>query len=115
MNSMRVYDLTKNHVLVTRESARALATVLGSALAAGQGEVELNFEGIDGITPSFLDEILAIIEERLEESDTRRLRIVVLNPPTRLSSKFVALGRGRQLSVTESETGAWVISRSAQG
>lgn len=115
MTSLRFYDLAKTRVLVTRESARALTTVLTSALATGQGEVELNFEGVDGITPSFLDEILAIVEECLTQIKEDRLRITVVNPPTRLSSKFLALGRGRRLSVEESEGGAWIITRNGDG
>jgi hypothetical protein len=115
MTSVRLYDLVKNRVLVSRESARAIEPALGSALADGRGQVELNFDGVEGMTPSFLDEILAIIEERLGAAGSEGLRIMVVNPPTRLSSKFVALGRGRQLSVKESDDGAWAITRNGQG
>src|SRR5262245_14667513 len=115
MTSVRPYDLVKNRVLVTRESARAIEPALGSALADGRGQIELNFEGVEGMTPSFLDEILAIIEERMETVLSDRIRIKIVNPPTRLSSKFVALGKGHQFLVRESEGGGWTITRDAQG
>ncbi len=107
MTAVRIHDLTQARVLVTRSSARAIANVLGDAFDQGQQELELDFSGVDGITPSFLDEVLSIIQDKLEDEE---LHIIILNPPTRLSEKFAAIGRGRGLSLEELENRSWIIT-----
>jgi len=44
-------------ILVTRESASAVREAIESSISA-EGEVALDFSGIDAVTPSFVDEIL---------------------------------------------------------
>lgn len=111
MVPLRVYELLGKRVLVTRDSARAIKGQIAEALNDGRGEVLLDFEGVMGITPSFLDETLHIIEECVAAIEGNRLRVKVLAPPTELSSKFLAVGRGHGLGVRKSEDGSWIISR----
>lgn len=109
MASVMIFDLLGSRVLVTRGSARAIGEALENALVEGQ--VELDFVGVEGMTPSFLDEALAVIEHELARAGGTLFRVLILNPPTRLSSKFAAVGRGRGLSISETPDGAsWVIS-----
>ena len=108
MGSLSIYDLVRKRALITRESAGAIREAL--AEAGHENEVILDFTGIDAVTPSFVDEVLALIEEVLRAKDRSQLRVTFLHPPTRLSSKFAAIGRGRQLQIDESEDGAWVIT-----
>lgn len=108
MESVRVYDLLRRRVLVTRESARSIGPTLSEALGRGDGRVELDFSGVEGITPSFLDEALEVIQEQLNDTGGE-LQVLILNAPTRLSSKFEAVGRGRGLSITESPEGRWLV------
>lgn len=96
-------------VLVTRESARSLEADLRRAVSAGGGEVLLDFSGVDGITPSFLDETLGLIQEAYEAAQPGGLLVRVLSPPTRLTAKFEAVGRGRGLSIREGSGSEWVI------
>ena len=112
MKSLDVFDLMHKRALVTRESARAVGNALATAVTAARGEVVLDFSGIDAVTPSFVDEALGSIGEMLAGSDTSQLRLVFLNVPTRLSAKFAAVGRARGLEISESESGAWIITRS---
>jgi len=114
MGTVMIYDLVGKRVLVTRQSARTIDPMLAIAVAEDEGEVVLDFSGVDGITPSFLDEILAIIEKHLRASQEGKFRVIVANPPTRLSAKFSAVGRGRGLSIGESERGAWIITKHEQ-
>ena len=111
MKTVNIYELLQRHILVTRDSARSIQPALAAALANSRGEVALDFLGVDGLTPSFLDETLAIIEECFDGADLTPLRVLVENPPTRLSSKFAAVGRGHGLSIEESDGGDWIISR----
>ena len=110
MGSLKIFDLVGTRVLVTRSSARKLAPDLADVLVGGSGEITLDFAGIDGLTPSFLDEILSVLEESVLASGGGRLRVQVMNSPTQLSSKFAAVGRSHGLVAKESESGTWIIS-----
>ena len=114
MGTVQVYQLLKKRVLVTRESARAIQSELAHALTNTNGEVYLDFRGVEGLTPSFLDEMLIVIEESMPESPRGPLRLRLHNPPTRLSSKFAAVGRAHRLSIAQSDDGSWIISRNLE-
>ncbi len=112
MQTLRIFDLMGKRVLVTRGSARAIQSNLGAALREGAGQVALDFLGIEGIAPSFLDEILSVVEDCIQDTSDNQLQIMVINSPTQLSSKFAAVGRGHGLSIRESGSGTWIISKS---
>lgn len=94
---------------MTRDSARSMARELSRALMAGHGEIVLDFSGVNGITPSFLDETLGLIQDALDDARLDRLLVRVLNPPTRLTAKFEAVGRGRGLLIRESGESMWIV------
>ena len=77
----------------------------------GQGQVTLDFSEIDGLTPSFFDEMLRIIEESIPSETLNQFNVTMKNPPTQLSSKFVAVGKGHGLDITELDNGSWVIAK----
>lgn len=109
--AVKVHELLQKKVLVTRESARAIEPQLTTAAKEEGAPLELDFIGVDALTPSFMDEVLAIISRVLAETNASRVDVRVLNPPTRLSSKFEAVGRAYELDVRELPDGAWLISR----
>ena len=100
-----MYDLLRKRVLVTRGSARSIETKLAAALAEGNGEIALDFTGVDGITPSFLDETLTIIEESAKQRTQGPVRVTVEHLPTQFSSKFAAVGRAHGLDIQVRERG----------
>lgn len=102
MKTLRMYDLLDKRFLVTRASARAFSQELAAALAEGYGEVALDFSGVEGLTPSFLDEILTVIEECVSRISEMQPRVTITNSPTQLSSKFALLGKGHNLAIKES-------------
>ena len=112
METLRIFDLMGKRVLVTRGSARAIQSNLAAAIREGEGQVALDFFGIDGLAPSFLDEILSVVEDCIQDTTHNQLQIIVINSPTQLSSKFAAVGRGHGLSIRESGSGTWIISKS---
>jgi len=108
----------KDKILVSRESAHLLqselSTLLGAMTASGPREVVLDFEGVEGIAPSFLDELISILEAQLRASGDRRNHAIVLaHPPARLSLKFEAVARGHKLSVQTQADGSWRLSCAA--
>jgi hypothetical protein len=105
--ALRINDLVGRKVLVLRESARPLAPALLTAIDEGNGKIELDFSGIEGITPSFLDELLGIISEQLTKRES--VEIVISHPPTTLSEKFSAVGRSYGLTIRETVGGDWTI------
>ena len=105
-----VLELLGNRALVTRESARRLRPAITDSLARETGEVVLDFSGILGVTPSFVDELLQVIQDGLGESGLSELRVTAKNPPTRLSLKLVAIAKGRGAELRETEAGAWTVA-----
>lgn len=108
MSGLALHDVLKNRVLVTRASARVVAPAIESAIRDGRGALKLDFSGVDGITPSFLDELLSVVQEAFRRLNVDSFRVEILNPPTALSAKFAAIGRGRELSLTDSGAG-WIV------
>ena len=111
VKTVKIYDLVQKRVLVTRDSARTIQRDLAAAMAQGDGALELDLEDIGGLTPSFFDETLTIIEENAAQNDGDQFHVTVKNPPTRLSSKYVVISRAHGLIVQESESGTLEISR----
>ena len=121
MRTLRVNDVLKDKVLVSRESAHVLEEALSAMMAAartpenssGATTMAVDFEGIEGIAPSFLDELLSIFESIIgsETNDLERC-LIVANPPTRLSLKFEAVARGHGMSVRALPDGSWLLTDS---
>ncbi len=121
MRTLRVNDVLKDKVLVSRESAHVLEDALSAMMAAarttenssGAASMAVDFEGIEGIAPSFLDELLSIFESIIgsETNDLER-SLIVANPPTRLSLKFEAVARGHGMSVRALPDGSWLLTDS---
>lgn len=110
MKAIRVAEFLNRRVLVTRESAHDLRNALDQALAGSQVTLTIDFEGIEGVTPSFIDELLAML---VEKAGDRGIKLLISHPPTRLTAKFTAIGRSRGLSFEEEEDGSWLIAAHA--
>ena len=111
VNKIKVFDLVPRHVLVTRESARSLETYLAEALQTSPGEITLDLSEIEGFAPSFLDEVMSILDENISLAHPL-MKVTLAAPPTRLSSKFVAIARSHGRSASEESSGAWTIGPS---
>ncbi len=119
MRTLRVHDVLKDRVLVSRESARLLEDALRTAMAGTTTPdhatcttpVLVDFESVEGVAPSFLDELLSIFESLLGAEPTGGEQgLIVANPPTRLSLKFEAIARGHGMSVRELPNGSWLLT-----
>lgn len=114
MQTVKVHDLLQKRALVTRESANPIRQVLAGTDVAIVTEAVLDFSGVDAVTPSFVDELLAILDETLRRTEHGRFRLLLVNPPTRLSAKFLAVARARDLQISESDNGTWIITGSSK-
>ena len=108
------HDQRPRHRQRARPDAYGTSGRSGSAIVtakhSGTTEVSLDFSGVDAVTPSFVDELLGTIEAIFRGAEASDFRLLLLNPPTRLSSKFSAIGRARGLSIVESATSSWVVT-----
>lgn len=94
-----------------------LAVEIDRAIEIADGSLELDFAGVDAVTPSFVDELLELIDKAVGKRNTdlgTHLDVFIVNPPTRLSSKFSAVGRARGYEVSESTHGRWLMARATQ-
>ena len=108
MSAVMIHALTRKRALITRGSAQKIGEAL--VAASDQSPLLVDFAGIDAVTPSFVDELLAVVESILKERGQAEASAVFLNPPTRLSEKFAAVGRAHSLDVIEGDDGSWTIS-----
>lgn len=111
MNTIELYKIFNKRVLVTRQSARSIASDIEDALGGG-GKIVLDFTDVAGVTPSFMDETLSVIEERSKAQNGAALSIIIENSPTKLSSKFAAIGRAHGLDMREIDEKTWIITKS---
>lgn len=112
-----VHNILKRPVLISREAARTLQAPLATAVTANGSSaagVVLDFAGISGVAPSFVDEMIKILEELLAPGPAKPpLRLTITNVPMRLSSKFSAIARGHSLSIEASPDGSWEFCSTA--
>jgi hypothetical protein len=101
MRTIEVFQLLQRKVLVTRESASIVRDAIDSSIKS-DGGVNLDFTGIDAMTPSFVDEIIGMIDDARAASDRREVRVVFMHTPTSLSTKFLAIGKRHRTTMSES-------------
>lgn len=114
MRPVEVFKHLQRKILVTRGSAAALRSEIDASIKA-DGQVVLDFTGIDAVTPSFVDEILGIIDDARADSSRRELRVIFRHTPTSLSEKFVAIGKRHGAKVSQYGADAWEITNVAAG
>ena len=121
MRTIRVNDVLEDRILISRESARLLEDALRAIMQSGSTPehasaitpVVVDFQGVEGIAPSFLDELLSVFESLVAaETNGDEPYLIVANPPTRLSLKFEAVARGHGMSVRALPDGSWVLTDS---
>src|SRR6266568_4868629 len=103
---MRIYDVYKQPVLVTRESAHAVRNLLAVSDDEEDGSV-LDFTGVEAITPSFFDELVG--EIIISFAQRPGSKVTLANVPTHLSTKYEAVARGRRVKIAEPVPGHWEI------
>ena len=106
---MKVYDLLERRALVSRGAAQAVVAALQGESRGASDTLELDFSGIEAVTPSFVDEL---ISQLLSPDVGRYERIVFTAAPARLSEKFRAIGRGRGVLFEETPANQWIIALS---
>ena len=111
MTTLRVHDLIRKRALVTRDSGRTVAEAFARHFGSGHAKATIDFDGVEAVTPSFVDEMLGVLVRKWSERQPTPSRLVFTNVPTRLSSKFAAIGRARDVRIVEESEGVWVIGR----
>jgi hypothetical protein len=109
MHIVNVFEFMQRKILVTRESASAMQDAIINSITAN-GELTLDFTGVDAVTPSFVDELLAMIEEARVASSRRQVRVVFAHAPMPLSAKFLAIGRRHGATMSQAGPDAWEIT-----
>jgi hypothetical protein len=104
---MQIYHLLQRRALVARAAARSIVAALKSEVQQPTATLELDFAGVEAVTPSFIDEL---ISELSAPGFAQCERIRLLHPPSRLSEKFRAIGRGRGIAMDETPGKDWVIA-----
>jgi STAS-like domain of unknown function (DUF4325) len=105
MAQVLIHELFRKRALVTRESARSTRSVLMNAASQGDLEIIVDFGGVDAVTPSFLDELLRVVQDvRGQVQQLKRVRLV--NVPVRVSPGYVEIGRSHGTAISEAAPNA---------
>lgn len=104
---MKIFDLLQRRALVSRVAAQRAVASLKEEVAGSPPRLEVDFSGVEAATPSFIDELIGGLGAA-EFAGYQEIRFV--RPPSRLSEKFRAIGRGREISMEENEAGEWLLS-----
>jgi hypothetical protein len=104
MTTVNVFETAGRRALVSREAARELEPAIR---ISANDEITFDFRGVEAVSPSFVDELLLLIESTAGKGS---LKVTICRSPTRLSSKFEALARAHEAEVQEIEPGTWVIT-----
>ena len=111
MATVNLSAQSRKSVLITRPSARMVASAMHNA--AGDGTITLDTRNIRRIGVSFFDEALLVLRDIIRESGNENLRLVYHTAPTMQSLKNLVAHRGFVLH--ESANGDWIISRNPDG
>lgn len=106
MEPIKVRSTLSGRLLVTRRSARELTPSLEDH--GPSQKVELDFEGIDGISPSFFDELIKTMEEAIQARSSNAT-FVFHNLPSGVSRTFERVARAHGLSL-QFHDDRWVLS-----
>jgi len=79
---------------------------------AQTGSLTLDFEGVEAMTPSFVDELLGVLGEAVNDNTGEHpQQLTLLHTPTRLSEKFIAIARARDVEIAELDEGTWSVTQ----
>ena len=112
MTSLNIHELLPRHALTSRASAREISQEINDALSSGDGELELDFQDILGFSPSFFDELIAVVGDGAQASGGPVCKLMIPNPPVALTHKYDTICRGRGLRISENSDGQWLITES---
>ena len=115
MNSVRIYDLLKKRVLVSRGSARSVEGNLRAALDAGTGRATVDFTSVAGIAPSFLDEVFHVVREYASQMGAAETSLVLSHAPPHLESKLRLLAKTHGFALNKGTDDDWVVHATAEG
>ena len=107
MNVVNLYSIFNQRALVTRESTNVLKDDV--CVAARDGEpLALNLSGIQAMAPSFLDQLLLMMEESLP-AGAPPVKLLMLNSPPGFRDRMESIGRYHHLKVLSDHQGDWLV------
>jgi hypothetical protein len=113
VSDIAVSDHIDGTVLVSRSSAEVLKRLIANHLLVQPGAIDFDFRGVRVLAPSFLDQLVLVIERIVAESNGRRtLTIILRNCPEGMNEKIGAIARAHDAEVACGENGEWIMSLS---
>ena len=106
MSTIRLNSIFSQRALVTRASAHKVEPAIRDAADA---VIEVDFEGIEAIAPSFVDELLKILLTGRQPRVSPIQEVVFSNVPTELSLKFSRIASSYGRSIDQEPDGSWTF------
>ena len=107
MKAIKLFPMFNKRALVTRGATHVLKEELVTSTRLGE-PLALDLSGIQSMTPSFLDQLLLMVEESLPDKSAP-YKVLMLNSPAGLRDRMESIGRYHQLKVVSDQVGDWLI------
>ncbi len=114
MSIVRLMEHANARVLVTRSAATELRAAIEAALQKDARTIEFDFGGIRVLAPSFIDQLLIIVEQvEAAMAPVGNAKVTLRSCPAGMREKLAAIGRAHDADVIEQDDQTWVLRRSA--
>ena len=110
MTIIKIHDSIAKRAIVSRGVAHDLQDAIDTRFVKGNRKLRLDFEGVDAISPSFVDELLLIILESSARNNVKRLDITFANPPISPTQTMAAIARAHEVILLEEPGGSWKMT-----
>ena len=107
MKVVNLFSTFNQKSLVTREATSVLKDDVCGATQGGE-PLAFDLSGIQSMTPSFLDQLLLMVEESLP-SGVERVKVLMLNSPPGFRDRMESIGRYHRLKVVSDAQGDWLL------
>jgi hypothetical protein len=110
MSPLALHELSGKTGLLIRETADDALSKVSSESLAKSAEIEVDFENVLAVSPSFMDQLIRGIRKMLPLDLSDSMILYFHKVPTQPSEKFVAVGRAHGLVLKEVADGEWLMT-----
>ena len=111
MRVVNLYSIFNQKALVTREATSVLKDDVFVATRDGE-LLAFDLSEIQAMTPSFLDQLLLMVEDSLP-SGAEQVKILMVNSPPGFRNRMESIGRYHRLKVVSDGQGDWLVPDSS--
>lgn len=107
-----VFGLINRRVITSRESIDLLRPALRLAARETERVLQVDFAGVEAVSPAAIDQLLVILDEELMPGWPGKGEVLLKSVPAVLSGKYLAIAIAHRTFLKQMEGGDWVLRKS---